>query len=683
MTEETDEPREHEPARPDPSPADSREPGGSGARPSRQYAEGPAEQSGELPVAPASLGEVGGYELRERLGAGGMGTVYSALDADGVTVALKRIHPHVAEDPSSRARLAREVALLGRVRHDGVARVLDAEIDGQEAFLVTELVDGPTLEADVRTHGPFAADELSGLAHGLGDALEAIHAQGIVHRDLKPSNVMLASRGPVLIDFGIAQVVDDSRLTQAGMVTGTPGYVDPELIAGAEPDQIHDWWAWAAVLLFAATGHPPFGSGTMATVLARVTTGNVDATGAPPMVARALAAALHPDPAARLSPADVLQVIDGLWSEEDLERATRALPVAPAGTAVFPGSSPARPGEHGPARPGEHSRGEADHGGDGRGGEGDRGDDLRPSGQEDGAWDGAMPPSFAPTGEPHAPVRAAADANDRGGSHAAGPWAGAQQAWHAGGAPHGPGSAGWHPGAEPSPWGAGGSAQQMAAYPSAHPGAHPGAHPAQRPGAALPAWVLEPRRRPGTVTLIGAALTPLAAARPGVAAVVALVVLILLGALGTNGSARRSWWRARGRQSGDAAKAIARSPWDLVLSALALVLGALFALAAGLLAYYVGDGLFADSAHRREWTAWLTVGAALVTVWLTPSSAPQRRGAREVLQGIGRTGRRVAVLAALVAGALGVAWILSGGVTSWAPLSEPVPLGELFIPGIP
>src|SRR5690625_3553292 len=124
-----------------------------------------------------------GYRLLRRIGAGGMGTVHEALDADGNRVAVKVLHDAVAADPAARERLRREVALLHRVRGEGVARVLDAEVDGATAFVVTELIDGPTLEEEVRENGPFAPDELAGLAHGLAKGLDTIHAAGAAHRD--------------------------------------------------------------------------------------------------------------------------------------------------------------------------------------------------------------------------------------------------------------------------------------------------------------------------------------------------------------------------------------------------------------------------------------------------------------------------------------------------------------------
>ncbi|WP_324650417.1 serine/threonine-protein kinase [Georgenia sp. H159] len=269
-----------------------------------------------------------GYHLVRRIGAGGMGTVHEALDADGNRVAVKVLHDAIAADPAARQRLRREVELLHRVRGEGVARVLDAEVEGATAFVVTELIDGPTLEDDVRDNGPLADDELGGLAHGLAEGLDAIHAAGIAHRDLKPGNVMLSPRGPVIIDFGIAQVADDVRLTQTGMVTGTPGYLDPDVIAGADPGPAGDWWAWAAVLTFAATGRPPFGRGSMQTVLARVSTGVVDTEGLPEGLATVLAAALDPEPARRLPPREVLAALDGEWDRPALQ-ALLADPPAP------------------------------------------------------------------------------------------------------------------------------------------------------------------------------------------------------------------------------------------------------------------------------------------------------------------------------------------------------------------
>lgn len=270
----------------------------------------PRVEASERETAPAPARRtVGGYELVRVLGSGGMGTVYEAIDADDRRVALKLLHPAFSTDDAARERLRREVATLHRVRGARVARVLDAEADADEAFVVTELIDGESLDFSVREHGPLDAEELRDLASGLAAALEQIHAVGVVHRDMKPGNVMLTDDGPVVIDFGISQLADDARLTQTGLVTGTPGYVDPQVLAGGTPDTRGDWWGWAAVLVFAATGRPPFGTGPLAAVLARVETGRADVEGLPPRVGQVLRRALHPDPSLRLSQGSVIRAL--------------------------------------------------------------------------------------------------------------------------------------------------------------------------------------------------------------------------------------------------------------------------------------------------------------------------------------------------------------------------------------
>ena len=250
--------------------------------------------------------EIGGYTIVAPLGSGGMGTVYRALDGGGSPVALKLLHPHVGADPVARDRLRREVLALQRLHHPGVAAVLDAEADSTEAFLVTELIAGDDLEDVVRRRGPLEAGALHELAAGLYSALTAVHEAGVVHRDLKPANVLVTDSGPVLIDFGIAQAADDARVTSTGLVVGTPGYLAPELLDDAEPTAHTDWWGWAALLAFAATGRAPFGLRPLEQVLARARAGQPDLEGLGPITTRALRAALAPAPRDRLSPSEVV-----------------------------------------------------------------------------------------------------------------------------------------------------------------------------------------------------------------------------------------------------------------------------------------------------------------------------------------------------------------------------------------
>ncbi|MBD7917300.1 serine/threonine protein kinase [Cellulomonas sp. Sa3CUA2] len=301
------------------------------------------ERSGLTPGS-----QIGGYTIVAPLGSGGMGTVYRAVDGGGDAVALKLLHPHVASDAVVRTRLMREVAALQRLRHPAVAAVLDAEADSTEAFLVTELVAGDTLTEHVRAHGPLDADELLSLAEGLRSALAAVHAAGVVHRDLKPSNVLLTADGPVLIDFGLAQGVDDdANLTTAGFVLGTPGYLAPELLDGGEPGPATDLWGWAALLAFAATGRDPFGTRPVEAVLARARSGEVDLDGVGPLTRAAIAGALRPEPADRSDPEDVVAALRTVAEQGELPPG--AVPTLALGTGVASGAAVAGAGAAGAA----------------------------------------------------------------------------------------------------------------------------------------------------------------------------------------------------------------------------------------------------------------------------------------------------------------------------------------------
>lgn len=273
------------------------------------------------------LAEESGYEVLGRIGAGGMGIVYRALDADGRDVAIKLLRPEIADDPRARERLAREVAAQQRVRHDNIARILDAELDSSEAFVATEFVPGPTLEDAVRDHGALHPEAVREIGLTLGETLRDIHAAGIVHRDLKPSNVLLrdaretdlvsydpdgAGLDPVVIDFGIAQAAEESRLTSTGLVMGTAAYLDPEVVATNTTSAASDWWSWAALVAFASTGREPFGSGRADLVFFRAQRGEIDVEGLPTELAAWLRDALRADPAERADPEALLARLEDL-----------------------------------------------------------------------------------------------------------------------------------------------------------------------------------------------------------------------------------------------------------------------------------------------------------------------------------------------------------------------------------
>lgn len=262
---------------------------------------------------------VGGYTLISRLGSGAMGSVWRVRDDGGHQYAMKILRDSLAEDDASsersrdqltaRERLRREAMALQKVRHPGVCGIVDMELDDALAFIVTELIEGKNLREDVRANGRYVGDDLERLGRKLIEAVKAVHAAGIVHRDIKPTNVMVSNTGPVLVDFGIAMGEGESHVTRTGLVMGTPGFIAPEIIDGAESDEMSDWWSVASVLAFAATGEPVFGTKPMMAVLERAAAGSANLAGLPAGTMAAFRSALDPDRTKRCTPDELLQAI--------------------------------------------------------------------------------------------------------------------------------------------------------------------------------------------------------------------------------------------------------------------------------------------------------------------------------------------------------------------------------------
>ncbi|MFH8621062.1 protein kinase [Streptomyces vietnamensis] len=206
---------------------------------------------------------IGGYVLLDRLGAGGMGTVFLATAESGRPVALKVVHEQFAADTEFRTRFRQEVRAARRVSGAFTAPVVDADPDAERPWMATTYVPGETLRARVEARGPLSGAELRLLAVGLVEALRDMHQVRVVHRDLKPDNVLLTEDGPRVIDFGISRAADHQTMTMTGHILGTPPFMSPEqLSAPHRVTAASDVFSLGAVLVYATTGRGPFDAGS-------------------------------------------------------------------------------------------------------------------------------------------------------------------------------------------------------------------------------------------------------------------------------------------------------------------------------------------------------------------------------------------------------------------------------------
>jgi Protein kinase domain len=589
---------------------------------------------------------LGPYRLQDRLGEGGMGVVHLARDPEGRPVAVKVLRPLGADGPdgaNARRRLAREVETMRRVRSPYVAEVLDADVTGEYPYIVTRFVAGPTLEEMVRARGPLSGRGLRRLAHGMAEALAAIHAAGVVHRDLKPGNVMLTDDRPIVIDFGIAQAGDATRLTQTGLVMGTPGYLAPEVIEGQPSSPASDVHSWGSTMAFAATGHLPFGGGSYETIFYRIISGRADLAGVPAPLVPLITAALARDPSHRPSAS---------W----LSAQSSALDMSAAGAAATPTitSSPAV----GIRGPGET---EVD------GGRPDPAATQRPS--------ATLTPAAAPQA-PHAPQaprqaspapkQAARDVADllppveyaparaskqrsAGYRDQAGPWG-----------PRGPAPVGQSPRAAQSPR----VAQDPRAARDRRAGQGPG--PAQ-----------DPRRQSRPNTMAGLALMVAAVALtvmlPVAGLVAALAVITLLRAADRAQSALAVRRSVRGPRASDLLVVMVTAPLTVARALLTEVLMAPLAIVVGVAAY----GLAVVFTHSADMPRADAYAAAAVVAWygLGPGSRRPRRQLDRMAGAVARN-RTSAAVTALAVWALAVAAVMFASSQTpyyWPAVGPPIP----------
>ena len=204
----------------------------------------------------------GRYLLEERIARGGSADVWRAHDEElDRPVAVKLLHPHLVPDERARLRLAAEGRLVASLDHPSIVKMYDVLTDGETPALVMELIEGESLNVRLARDGAIAQRAAAAIGAEVAEALAEAHRHGIVHRDVKPSNILLDTDGHAhLADFGIAHSLEPGaeRLTQTGMVVGTPAYIAPEQLAGTEVGPRTDIFGLGSVLFEMLTGVPPF-----------------------------------------------------------------------------------------------------------------------------------------------------------------------------------------------------------------------------------------------------------------------------------------------------------------------------------------------------------------------------------------------------------------------------------------
>ena len=277
------------------------------------------------PLEPGDPLRLGRFELLGRLGEGGQGIVYlgRGTNPGEDRVAVKVLRSTV--DATVLERLARELDAIHQVQPFVTAGVIEASAEGDRRFVVSEFIDGPSLQERVDARGPLAEGDLQRLAVGTATALTAIHGAGVMHRDFKPANVLLGPDGPRVVDFGIARLNDAATIT-SGLI-GTPSYVAPEQLAGARPTSAVDVFAWALTMIFAATGRLAFGADSVPAVMHRIMYEEPDLSGLPPSLRTIVRECLAKDPARRPSARDLLLRL--------VDPSAQRTPAAPFGPAAL------------------------------------------------------------------------------------------------------------------------------------------------------------------------------------------------------------------------------------------------------------------------------------------------------------------------------------------------------------
>ncbi len=208
------------------------------------------------------------YKILEKIGEGGMGVVYKAEDTKlDRPVALKFLPPHLLASDTDRQRFLNEAQTAARLSHPGICTVYEIDTVGEHTFIAMEYIPGEDLAHEIAS-GPLEFNRAAEIALDLCGALREAHAAGVIHRDIKPSNVMISDKGrTVLLDFGVARLKGDPKLTRTGTTVGTSGYMSPEQVRGETVDHRTDIWSLGVVLYQMLTGALPFKADHEAAVL--------------------------------------------------------------------------------------------------------------------------------------------------------------------------------------------------------------------------------------------------------------------------------------------------------------------------------------------------------------------------------------------------------------------------------
>lgn len=280
----------------------------------------------------------GRYALVGELGRGGMGIVWRAQDRHiGRFVAIKELHlPDGIAHEERRVleeRALREARTAGKLNDPAVVTVYDAINENGTTYIVMELVEAATLSTLIGAQGPMPPNQVVSIALQALSALETAHQAGIVHRDVKPGNLMVRPDGKVkLTDFGIAQAVDDPRLTTSGSLIGSPAYMAPERIHGHEAGPASDLWALGATLCYAVEGWSPFERSSTASTLHAIMSETPRLTRATGVLGAVITGLLIADPNARLTGPQARAMLNSINSDSIGNQPTPPTGFPPAAT---------------------------------------------------------------------------------------------------------------------------------------------------------------------------------------------------------------------------------------------------------------------------------------------------------------------------------------------------------------